>query len=29
MIRLPFVLMFAALLFSAGVYGVLASRGTR
>ena len=26
MIRLPFVLMFAALLFSAGVYGVLARR---
>ena len=26
MIRLPFVLMFAAFLFSAGVYGVLARR---
>ena len=26
MIRLPFVLVFAALLFSAGVYGVLARR---
>jgi NADH:ubiquinone oxidoreductase subunit K len=26
MIRLPFVLIFAALLFSAGVYGVLARR---
>ena len=26
MIRLPFVLFFAALLFSAGVYGVLARR---
>ena len=26
MIRLPFVLMFSALLFSAGVYGVLARR---
>ena len=26
MIRLPFLLMFAALLFSAGVYGVLARR---
>jgi NADH:ubiquinone oxidoreductase subunit K len=26
MIRLPFVLFFAALLFSTGVYGVLASR---
>ena len=26
MIRLPFVLLFAALLFSAGVYGVLARR---
>ena len=26
MVRLPFVLMFAALLFSAGVYGVLARR---
>jgi NADH:ubiquinone oxidoreductase subunit K len=25
-VRLPFVLMFAALLFSAGVYGVLARR---
>ncbi len=26
MIRLPFVLLFSALLFSAGVYGVLARR---
>ena len=26
MIRLPFLLMFSALLFSAGVYGVLARR---
>ena len=26
MIRLPFVLMFSSLLFSAGVYGVLARR---
>lgn len=26
MIRLPFLLLFAALLFSAGVYGVLARR---